>query len=81
MEEFLKKSKLTGKEYNAFEGVSILNISQVMAYISNGAIPLDVYVSKTKENKPCLVFIFSRPGTKELYDLWCKHELEILSEV
>lgn len=77
MEKFLKRSRLTGKEYDAFDSVSLLNILQIMAYINNGAIPLDIYVSKNKDNKACLVFIFSRTDTKELYDKWCKHELAI----
>lgn len=77
MEKLEKISRLTGIKYNVFTSVSILNIAQVMAYLDNGAIPLDIYVSRNRDGNPCLVFVFDRNSTQNLYDLWCKHELII----
>lgn len=83
MTEYWKRSPVTGKKYNYFgdEIVRIGNIYQSMAYISNGAELIDIYTSKNrKTGDPILIFVFNRNSTKQLYDLWCKHELEIKEE-
>lgn len=63
-------SKITGKTYNPNKMVRIVNIFQSQKYIDHGAEVYDIYISKNM-----VVFVFSREDTKELYDLWCKHEL------
>lgn len=75
MEKFKRRSRITGEYYYLFESVRILNLKQVTAYIDNGIIPLDIYTSRDDDGKPVLVFLFDREETKEVYDLWCKHEL------
>lgn len=75
MEDYTRKSRITGKYFNLFESVRILNLKQVTAYIDNGIMPLDIYTSRDENNKPVLVFLFDREETKKVYDLWCKHEL------
>lgn len=68
----LRYSKLTGRYFNLFETVRILNTAQTTFYVSKGVFPLDVYVSKDfKNNRDVLVFLFSKEDTKELYDEWC----------
>lgn len=68
----------TGKEYYISDVVRIINISQVIAYLKNGAELYDLYTSVDRDdpNKNLLVFIFNRSETKELYDKWCKRELK-----
>lgn len=83
MTEYWKRSPVTGKKYNYFSDdiVRIGNIYQSMAYISNGANPIDIYTSRNrKTGEPILIFVFDRNDTKQLYDLWCRHELEIKEE-
>ena len=50
--------------------INIVNTKQAGMYIKNGVKPIDLYWGKDK-----LVFVFDRNETKELYDLWCKYEL------
>lgn len=75
MDEFIRRSRLTGEHYDVYKCVRIVNIQQVSAYLDNDADLLDVYVSKDNNDKRILVFLFDRNSTKQLYDKWCKHEL------
>ena len=80
---YIKRSPVTGKKYDYFSKdiIRIVNLMQAMAYISNGAEVIDIYTSKDlKTEKPILIFVFNREATKQLYDAWCKHELEIKHE-
>jgi hypothetical protein len=75
MKDFIT-SNVTNKKYIPSEIVRIINISQVIGYLNHGAELLDVYPSYDyKSDKQILVFIFNRKDTTQLYDLWCKHEL------
>ena len=77
--KYYKRSQVTGKTYEYFSDdvVRIGNLYQSMAYISNGAELLDIYTSRNRRtNDPILIFVFQRESVKELYDLWCKHELK-----
>jgi hypothetical protein len=69
------KSRFTGKEYEPSKTIRILNALQAAAYIKYGIVLLDLWLSKNKEGKPILVYIFDREESTEAYDLWCKHEL------
>ena len=78
--EFWKRSNITRKTYNYFSTdiVRILNLKQAMAFISNGAELIDIYTSKDrKTDNPILIFVFDKESTKDLYELWMKHELDI----
>ncbi len=74
-DEFLKYSRITGRKYNVFDTIRILNLSQGMAYIENGVLPVDITVSRNKSGNRCLVFYFIKDDTLEVYDKWCKYEL------
>ena len=70
------KSNFTGKEYDSRKAIRILNANQAAAYIKHGMELLDLWLSKdVNTGKPILVYIFNKEETKEVYDLWCKHEL------
>lgn len=75
MDEFYRKSRLTGREYNVFDTVKILNLTQVAAYMNRDVLPVDIVVGTGKEGRPILVFYYMREETKEVYDLWCRHEI------
>lgn len=76
MEECDRRSRLTGKHYNLFSDdiIRIVNMQQAMAYMENDVMPVDIYPSE-KDGKRILVFLFNREETRDVYDLWCKHEL------
>lgn len=74
-EEFLRRSKISGKKYDVFSCVRILNPLQAAAYIDNNAELLDVYISRDSNNKRVMVFLFNREATTELYERWCSHTL------
>lgn len=70
------KGKFSGKEYYASEAIRILDPAQAAAYWANDVEPLDIYPSKNfKTGAPIMVYVFRRNDTKEVFDLWCKHEL------
>lgn len=71
------KGKFSNKEYLASEAIRILDPRQAALYWNNHVEPLDIYPSRDyKTNKALIVFVFKRDETKEVFDLWCKHELE-----
>ena len=70
-------SDATGKTYPADDTLRIVNISQAMWYIKCRVELYDIYPSKDfKTDKDILVFVFSRKGSKDAYDKWCKYETE-----
>lgn len=71
-------SSVTGKTYDVFSVIRLLNIRQVAFYMNLG-IPLqDIEVSQDrKTGLPVLVFYFNRDDTKEAYDIWCNQERTI----
>lgn len=69
-------SQVTKEYYVPSETVRIVNGLQAAAYLAHGAKILDIYSSRDfKTNKPIIVYLFGRKDTTELYDAWCKHEL------
>lgn len=81
MNDFYRYSRITGKSYNVFNTIRILNLKQSMAYISNGVMPVDLKIEKNDEcEHPRLVFYFIKDETIEVYNKWCNHELEITHE-
>lgn len=65
-------SKITGRTFNIFNIVRIKNIKQAVRYCKNGVYPVDMEFGENDS----LIFIFDRDETKDVYDLWCKYELE-----
>lgn len=77
MDEFYRYSSLTGKNYNVFACVCIMNITQAMAYMDNDVMPVDIKISRDKNTgKRCLAFYFDRQASLKVYDKWCKYELK-----
>jgi hypothetical protein len=68
--------KFSNKEYNAKDAIRILDPVQAALYWNNGVVPLDIFPSRDYEtNKALIVYVFKRSETKQVFDLWCKHEL------
>lgn len=63
-------SRVTNLTYEGADVVYISNPLQCARYLKNGATLYDIF-----ENKDSLVCVFMRSETKDLYDKWCKHEL------
>ena len=74
-EPYFKTSEITGKTYDLFSVIRILNIRQIIHYL-NCKVPLmDIEISEDRRNgNPVLVFLFNREDTKEAYDAWCKQK-------
>lgn len=65
-------STVTGKTYDVFSVIKILNIRQAAFYMNFGCVLQDIEVSQDrKTGLPVLVFYFNRDDTKEAYDIWC----------
>lgn len=75
-EEYFRLSTVTGKSYDVFRTVKILNIQQVCYYLSKNVELRDIRQSLDKNGKAVLVFYFYKDDTKEAYDEWCKNKEE-----
>lgn len=75
-EEFYRTSKITGRKYNLFQSVKILNLSQVCAYIKKEVPIEDIQVSQDRNGKDILVFYFDRDLSHDAYDEWCRNKQE-----
>lgn len=74
-DEFYRLSTVTGKRYNVFSTIKILNIYQAIFYIEQDIYPVDIKISiDNKLNRKRLVFYFIREETKEAFDIWCKNK-------
>jgi len=71
-ERYIKRSEITGRNYDLFQCVKILNISQAIFYLNHNVKLMDLQISKDKQDKDILVFVFKKSDTKDAYDLWCK---------
>ena len=71
----MKHSYLTGKDYDVFRCIKILNIRQSASYMEAGIFPVDIAVGRDRNGERCFVFYFDKEESKEVYDKWCKHEL------
>jgi len=73
MEEYWKVSEITGKKYNLFDIIRILNVKQAAYYSANGLELIHIECSADrKTGEPVYVFYFNREDTKIVYDQWCK---------
>lgn len=76
-EEYYIRSEITGRSYNLFCCVKILNVQQAIFYIEHRVKLMDLVISKDrKSEKPVLVFIFNKEDTREAYDLWCNRKVD-----
>lgn len=76
-DQFYRKSTVTGRSYDVFKTVKILNIQQACSYMDNDVFPVDIKVSiDQRSGKKCLVFYFDREESKDVYDKWCNYELK-----
>ena len=74
-DKYIKYSHITGRTYNIFECVRILNIEQAIFYIKHNVKLMDLQISENhKTNKPIFVYIFKKKDTHEAYDLWCRNK-------
>lgn len=70
------KSRFTSQDYYASEAIRILDPFQAALYWSNGVMPLDIFPSRDyKTNKALIVYVFRKTDTKDVFDRWCRHEL------
>lgn len=74
---YFETSKATGKTYDIFSIIRILNPRQAAFYCSLGLEIQEIEVSKDRDtNEPILVFYFNKEETREPFDLWCRRKEE-----
>lgn len=74
-QEFYETSKVTGKRYNVFDSIKILNIPQAIYYLRHNVPLQDLFISKDRKfDKDVMVFVFLREDTKPIFDMWCNGE-------
>lgn len=66
-------SSVTGKTYDLFSIIRIMNPKQAAFYCSKGLEIQDIEISEDRKTKePVLVFYFLKDETKEPFDEWCR---------
>jgi hypothetical protein len=74
-------SKITGKKYDIFSQIRILNIQQVIFYLQNGVYFNDIELSKDrKTGLPVMVFLFTKDDTKAAYAEWIERKNQIFEK-
>jgi len=77
-EKVYETSKITGRTYELFSQIRILNIQQCIFYLENGVVLNDIEISEDrKTHQPIMVFLFNREETRDAYDKWCKRRDQI----
>lgn len=75
---YYKTSKITGKTYDLFSQIRILNMQQNAFYLDHNVPLQDIEISEDRNTgKPIMVFLYNRADTKESFDLWCKNKEEL----
>jgi len=69
-DEYYRFSTVTGKKYNVFDSVKLLNLNQCIFYMENNVFPDDIKISINDKGNKCLVFYFNKDATKEIYKRW-----------
>lgn len=68
---YYRRSSVTGRTYDLFQCVKILNTQQAIFYLQHGVPLMDLQVSNSHKNdKPILVFVFKKQDTAEAWELW-----------
>ena len=76
-EKRYETSNITGRTYELFSQIRILNIQQCIFYLKNGVVLNDIELGEDRNtHKPIMVFLFNREDTREVYDKWCKQPHE-----
>lgn len=70
-DSYMRFSTVTGKRYELFNTVKILNMNQCMFYMQNGVYPVDIKISENKKGDKCFVFYYDRDDSKQAYESWC----------
>lgn len=70
-DEYFRFSTVTGKKYNFFNTVKILNLQQCIYYYQNGIYPVDIKISEDNNGKKCFIFYYDRNESKQVYEDWC----------
>jgi len=73
---YYETSKTTGKTYNLWGIIRILNPRQAAFYVSRGLEIQDIELSEDKSKEPIFVYYFNKDETKQPYDEWCKRKQE-----
>lgn len=69
-DKFLRMSTVTGRKYDYFQTVKLLNLNQCIYYMQNGFYPVDIKVTQNDKGNKCLVFYYNREETKKIYEDW-----------
>lgn len=70
---YYETSKVTGRTYDIFSIIRIMNPKQAAYYCSRGLDIQDIEISEDRNTKePVLVFYFIKDETKEVFDEWCQ---------
>lgn len=73
IDKYYKTSKITGRTYDLFEIVRILNIQQAIWYLQNDVPLEDIEISEDRRTGlPVLVFYFSKTLSQNAYSIWCQ---------
>lgn len=71
-EPYYITSSVTGKVYDIFSAIRILNMKQAAFYMSQGIELQDIEISQDrKTGESILVFYFNRDDTKDAFEKWC----------
>jgi len=53
-----------------------------MAYFDNGVLPVDIKIGENKSTgKPIFIFYFIKEETKDVYEAWINHRLEVGNDI
>lgn len=79
-EKRYETSKITGRTYELFSQIRILNIQQCIFYLENGVVLNDIEISEDrKTHQPVMVFLFNREDTYAAYDKWCDRRNQVFN--
>lgn len=71
------ESSLNPRSYLLKEVCRIVDPKQHTLYVKNGKRPIDMYPSiDFNTGRDIVVYVYLRDETSDVYELWCKHELE-----
>ena len=74
---YYETSKTTGKTYDIWSVIRIMNPKQAAFYCSKGLEMLDIEVSEDRKTKePVFVYFFNKEETKVPFDEWCNRKQE-----
>lgn len=73
-DEYYRLSTVTGKKYDVFKCVKLLNLNQCMYYMQNGIYPVDIKITENDKGNKCLVFYYNKEETQKIYEDWCSRK-------